>query len=214
MALCNQFLYQTAFQQGEYNRAVAREACNTIQCIAIKSFTIWVLILLNIETVENFLLFILIYSYHSTALKGTYNMPLLELVYNPTRFGENQLVSITTWFSQYSAPVSISWSSHILPVLYFFLLFLLPWSAQVYTHHERVEMLVDWTINFRPWLAENGNVCDLTVPNINPLTCFFDSIHSTHSLPLFKRKFPKAAIHQATLKKLPDREEKKNVFQN
>lgn len=104
----------------------------------------------------------------SAALKGAYNMPLLELVYNPRQFGENQLVSITTWLSLYSAPVCISWK--LMFCLYFFpsLPFTLV-SIGLQSHHACLEMPVNGTTNLTPLTAENWNVWDMTVLNINPL---------------------------------------------
>lgn len=117
----------------------------------------------------------------SAALKGAYNMPLLELVYNPRQFGENQLVSITAWFSWYSAPVCILWKLTNFGCI-FFLLFLLPWSKDVCKSCACVKMFVYCAINLIPLMAKTWNVCDLTVLNINLLLWFN---HSFHFLLLF-----------------------------
>lgn len=110
----------------------------------------------------------------SAALKGAYNMPLLELVYNPRQFGENQLVSITAWFSWYSAPVCILWKLINFACI-FLLLFLLPRSEQVCKScHACVKMFVDCTINLIPLTVKTWNIWDLTVVNIINLILWFN----------------------------------------
>ena len=103
------------------------------------------------------------------ALKGAYNMPLLELVYNPRQFGENQLVHLTPWFPCYLAPVCISWKLISFACISFpFSLFCLG-QYRAAKSYACLEISVDSTIHRTPLTAENWAIWDMTTTNIHLL---------------------------------------------
>lgn len=74
-------------------------------------------------------------------------------------------MSITTWFSRYSAPVHISWKLIRCACIFFFSSFCLG----QHSYHACVEISVDSTINLTPTDAENWNIWDIAALNINLL---------------------------------------------